>query len=105
MLLAETDGVEIVGQAASARRGIELTQRLNPEVVTLDIRMPGKSGIDALAEIKGSKPTPSVSMLTNYPYPAYRQRCLELGADFFFDKSKGFGEACETVRDLVHASD
>jgi len=42
--------------------------------------------------LKREKPAPAVIILTNYPYPQYRQKCLEAGADFFFVKSTEFDQ-------------
>ena len=61
-------------------------------MVILDIRMPGGSGIDVLKRVKQGEVTPMVIILTNYPYPGYRQKCLQAGADFFLDKSTEFDQ-------------
>jgi DNA-binding NarL/FixJ family response regulator len=89
-LLGELAGVEVIGQAGTVPVAIAGIRRLQPDVVLLDIHMPGGSGIDVLQSIKQGPLAPVVIMLTNYPYPAYRERCMRLGADFFFDKSTEF---------------
>lgn len=104
-LVVEIDGVEIVGEATSARGGVSLTQRLNPEVVILDIRMPDKSGIDALAEIKGHKPAPSVVVLTNHPYPPTAVAASNWARIFFSTNRKSSTRFGRIVRDLVNRSD
>jgi len=71
---------------------ISAIHRLQPDVVILDVRMPGGSGIDVLQTIKQDRTGPMVIILTNYPYPGYRQKCLEAGADFFLDKSTEFDQ-------------
>ena len=86
-LLAELEGVEVVGQAQDVVGAVAAIRALRPDVVTLDIRMPGGNGIEALAEVKKVQPAPIVIMLTNYPYPQYRKKCLDAGADYFLDKS------------------
>jgi YesN/AraC family two-component response regulator len=86
----ELAGVQIVGQAGNVVEAIRGIRYLQPEVVILDIRMPGGSGIDVLQSIKQDETAPIVIILTNYPYPGYRQRCLNAGADFFLDKSTEF---------------
>ncbi len=86
----ELAGVQIVGQAGNVVEAIRGIRYLQPEVVILDIRMPGGSGIDVLQSIKQDEAAPIVIILTNYPYPGYRQRCLNAGADFFLDKSTEF---------------
>jgi DNA-binding NarL/FixJ family response regulator len=91
-MLDELAGVEIVGQAENVAEAIRGIQNLQPDVVILDIRMPDGSGIDVLQNIKQDKVAPMVIILTNYPYPGYRQRCLNAGADFFLDKSTEFDQ-------------
>ena len=91
-MLDELAGVEIVGQAETVAEAIDAIQKLQPDVVILDIRMPGGSGVDVLETIKHDEAAPIVIMLTNYPYPGYRQKCLQAGADFFLDKSNEFDQ-------------
>ena len=89
--------VEIVGQAETVSEAISAIGKLRPDVVILDIRMPDGSGIDVLQTIKQDEPAPAVIVLTNYPYPAYRQKCLQAGADFFLDKSTEFDQIPELI--------
>jgi DNA-binding NarL/FixJ family response regulator len=85
-MLTNIADVEIVGQAYHAQDAIQSISEAKPDVVILDIRMPGKSGIEVLKDIRDKKLPIRVIMLTNYPYPQYRKKCEELGADYFFDK-------------------
>lgn len=91
-MLDELAGIEIVGQAENVAKAINSIRDLKPDVVILDIRMPGGSGIDVLRNIKQDEVTPMVIILTNYPFPGYRQKCLEAGADYFLDKSTEFDQ-------------
>ncbi len=96
-LLDELAGVEIVGQAGSVAEAISGIRNLQPDVVILDIRLPDGSGIDVLQNVKLVQP---VIILTNYPYPGYRQRCLSAGADFFLDKSTEFDQLPQLFEQL-----
>lgn len=91
-LLNEVAGVEIVGQAENVAEAISAIGNLQPDVVILDMRLPDGSGIDVLQNIKQDEAAPMVIILTNYPYPGYRQKCLQAGADFFLDKSTEFDQ-------------
>ena len=95
-------GIEVVGQAGEVNEAILAARRLKPDAVILDISMPGKSGIEALQAITRDTPAPLVMMLTNYPYSQYREKCMEAGADFFYDKSTEFCKVSETFRRLNH---
>jgi DNA-binding NarL/FixJ family response regulator len=100
-MLSELEGIEIVGQAQDAVEATKAILKLKPDVAILDIRMPGGSGIDTLRNIKRVTPAPKVIMLTNYPYPQYRKRCLDAGADFFFDKSSEFHKVTEVLEQMM----
>jgi DNA-binding NarL/FixJ family response regulator len=91
-MLDELAGTEIVGQAENVTEAISTIRKLLPDVVILDIRMPGGSGVDVLKNIKQDEIAPIVIILTNYPYPGYRRKCLQAGADFFLDKSTEFDQ-------------
>ena len=94
-MLDELAGIEIVGQAGNVAEAISAIRLLKPDAVILDILMPGGSGIDVLENIKQNDSTLVVIVLTNYPYPVFRQKCLQAGADFFLDKSTEFDQIPE----------
>jgi DNA-binding NarL/FixJ family response regulator len=89
-MLSEIDGVEIVGQAGNAAEAIEGIRNLKPKIVILDVQMPGGNGFKVLKAIKKGKNPPLILMFTNHDYPQYRKKCMQLGADFFLDKTKDF---------------
>jgi DNA-binding NarL/FixJ family response regulator len=97
MLISELTMVEMIGEAENARQAIEHIRQQAPDVVILDIRMPGGNGIDVLREIDKKDRLPVIIMLTNYPYPQYRRKCMDAGADFFFDKSREFEKVVEVL--------
>ncbi len=99
-MLTELDDVEIVGGAKSALNGLDLVRSRNPDLVILDIKMPGLSGLEIISEIKRTSPLPCLVILTNYPYNSYRVRCKELGADYFFDKSTEFDEVISIITEI-----
>jgi len=100
-LLSEIDGIDVIGTADNAEDGICGIAREKPDVAILDIRMPSGSGISVLEAVKKGDEPPTVIMLTNYPYPQYRKKCLETGADYFFDKSSEFHRVNEVLTGLV----
>jgi DNA-binding NarL/FixJ family response regulator len=99
--LSNLANLEIVGSASSGSQAFESIRRLNPDVVVLDIRMPGGSGIDVLEQIKRDTTCPVVIMFTNYPFPQYRKKCEQAGADFFFEKSSESQRLIETIEALA----
>lgn len=100
-LFSGFEGIEVAGQAQNAQEAIDSILKIKPDVVTLDIRIHGGSGIDALKKIKVDKSSPIVIILTNYPYPEYKKKCIQAGADYFFDKSTEFENAVQVLQQLV----
>ena len=103
-LISEYPEIEITGQAENAQEAINSIRKLKPDVVILDIRMPGGNGIEVLRNIKKYNSAPTVIILTNYPYPQYRKKCMEAGADYFFDKSTEFHKIIEVIKKLIQES-
>jgi DNA-binding NarL/FixJ family response regulator len=100
-LLTELHGVEVVGQAKDAAEARNLAEELRPDVAILDIRMPKGSGADVVRDIKKLNPTPKVIVLTNYPHPENRKKCIDRGADYFFDKSTEFKKVMAVLRGML----
>jgi DNA-binding NarL/FixJ family response regulator len=101
-MISGIDGVEIVGQALNALDAIQSIVKLKPDLVILDIRLNGGgNGMDVLKQIKKEIPPPIVIMLTNYPYPQYREKCRALGADYFFDKVTEIEKIYDTFKLLL----
>jgi DNA-binding NarL/FixJ family response regulator len=99
-LVSEIKGVKMVGSANDAQMALDVMSTLKPDVVILDIRLPHGSGIDILQQLKGHPPSPRVIMFTAFPYPQYRQKCLQAGADYFFDKTTEFDHIPPVIEKL-----
>jgi DNA-binding NarL/FixJ family response regulator len=100
-MLSEIEGIEVIGQASNAADAIAGIQNLKPRVVILDIQMPGGNGIEVLKTIKQNSYAPLVIILTNHPYPQYREKCMALGADYFLDKTRDFDKLTEIFKSLL----
>ena len=100
-MLTENPAVQIVGEGRDGSEALALTEKHEADLVILDVRMPVQSGIEVLTEIKNREPSPVVVMLTNFPYKEYREKCLQLGADHFFDKSTEFDKIPELIEKLL----
>lgn len=86
-LLSGKKDIEIVGYTYDVPSAMLAIQEHHPDVVIMDIRMSGGNGFDLLDFIKRNHLSNKIIILSNYPYPQYRKRCLDLGANFFFDKA------------------
>ena len=96
-LLSAIEGIEVAGEAPDGATALQQVQVLKPDVLILDLRMPGGSGIEVLQQIRQKGGRIKVIILTSFPYPQYRESCLAAGADYFFDKS----EELELVRETL----
>ncbi len=76
--------------ATNFEAAIDLIDKNELQVAMLDINLPGKSGIDILNYIKHKNNSCRVIMITNQIFDSYRVKCLELGAEYFLDKSSDF---------------
>lgn len=100
-LLADVEEVEVIGFSHTAAETIERTRSLRPDVIILDIRMPGGSGIDALRQIRREFPQIVIIMFTNYPVEQYSELCRAEGAEYFFDKSSEFHRIPEVLTGMA----
>lgn len=103
-MLAAVPHVGVVGVFGSAEAAVDAVARLAPDLVILDVRLPGRSGIQALPEIRSLAPDAEVFVFTNFPFERYRSRCLDAGASHFLDKSKDFLELCRLVEKRAAAA-
>ncbi len=81
-----------------------MVNKLKPDVVTLDIRIPGESGIEVLKKIKRTQPSTTVLVLTNYSQEQYKNKCCQLGGDYFFSKSEEFEKVEEVINNLANST-
>ena len=100
-MLNELEEITVVGEAMNSKEAMIITRVMSPDVVFLDISIPGKSGIHVLTEIKQNYPNTKVVMLTNYSESYYRNLCDDLGADSFLDKSTEFEKIPDVLSSLV----
>ncbi|MEV3987388.1 response regulator transcription factor [Streptomyces sp. NPDC049837] len=90
-LLRAAPGMEVVGEAADGEEAVELVARTRPDVVLMDIRMPGMGGIAATEKIlaEAPDPAPKVLVLTTFDLDEYVYGALRAGASGFLLKDSG----------------
>ncbi len=92
--------LEVIGQARDGAVALEAAREFKPDVVILDIHMPRMSGIEVLKAIKREGLNCTVLMFSGVEVEVYREKCLALGADYYFDKATEFDKFLETLRAL-----
>ena len=83
---------------------MDLFQALDPDVLIVDIKMPGGNGLRLLEAMQGLNYACKVIVLTNYPHEIYRRRCMALGASFFFEKASEYHKIEEVLINLKSGS-
>ena len=79
-MLSSQPEFEVVGEATTGTEAVDLTIRLNPNVVLMDLRMPEMDGVDATTQIKARRPDTQILVLTTYDTDADIHRALDAGA-------------------------
>jgi len=97
MLAAQPD-LEVVGEASSGDEAVSLACRLRPDVVLMDLRMPGGDGVAATAELARVAPEVHVLVVTTYDSDAEILRAIEAGATGYVLKDTPRAELLEVVR-------
>ena len=97
-LLVTQPDFEIVGEAANGRDGVAVVERVRPDVVTMDLRMPEMEGVAAIRAIKAAHPAVHVLVLTTYDTDAEILRAVEAGATGYLLKETPRDELFRAVR-------
>ncbi|MDR7433532.1 MAG: response regulator transcription factor [Armatimonadota bacterium] len=98
MILTAQPDIEVVGEAANGQEAIELTRKLRPDVVVMDISMPGVSGIHATKAIKAEMPEVNVLALTMHEDETYVFQLLKAGAAGYVLKRGAASDLVNAVR-------
>ncbi|MEW6716578.1 MAG: response regulator transcription factor [Chloroflexota bacterium] len=99
-LLSRHPHFEVVAEASDANEAIQKVHKYNPDVVVMDIRLPGKSGVDATREIVSQRPNTKVIILTSYAEDDMLFEAIAAGASGYVLKQIGSDElikALETI--------
>ncbi|HJE60604.1 MAG TPA: response regulator transcription factor [Nocardiopsis listeri] len=103
VILDLAEGIEVVGEAGDGPSAVELARRLEPDVVLMDVRMPGGDGLSATRKIldHAAGQPPEVLVITTFDLDEYVFGALEAGASGFVLKDTDPDELVEAVRRLA----
>ena len=100
-LLAEMESIAVVGDNGDARQAVVEIESLAPNVVLLDITMPGLSGIDAIPMIRKASPRTKIVMLTHHEGESFVDQALKAGADGYLSKDSDPKELLLAIEAVV----
>lgn len=100
-VLKMTPGLEVIGEAANGHRTLELIEQLNPDVLLLDLCMPGLDGLDVLREIRGLNNAVRVIMLCGSVGRDETVRAMQLGARGIVLKTEATESLLQCIRKVV----
>jgi DNA-binding NarL/FixJ family response regulator len=98
MILEAKDDMEVVGEAGEGAEAVAMVERMQPDVVLMDVRMPGVDGIEATRRIVASGSAARIVILTTYDVDEYVFSALRAGASGFLLKDVRPAELTEAIR-------
>ncbi len=101
-MLSDIDGLEVVGQAESGEESLKKARELKPDVVLMDVKMPGIGGLEATRKMLRSHPEIKVVAVTVCEEDPFPTRLLQAGAAGYMTKGAGLAEMVQAIR-LVFA--
>src|SRR3954463_3152237 len=101
--LEEDEEVVVVGEAENGLDGVRLVEELHPDVVVLDLAMPGIDGLEAISLMLAVEPPPIILVHSGFDAATMRERVLALGAERYLEKGGSLVEVRAAVRDLLDA--
>lgn len=100
-LLESEDVFDVVGEAADAEQAIAQVAELRPDVLLLDVVMPGRSGIDALADLQEASPDTRVLVLSMQDDPSYVRQAFAAGAQGYLVKEAADADLVQAIQDVA----
>ncbi|HKS12074.1 MAG TPA: UvrY/SirA/GacA family response regulator transcription factor [Pseudomonas sp.] len=97
-MLADIDGLQVVGEADSGEMALKLARELKPDVVLMDVKMPGIGGLEATRKLLRSHPDIKVVAVTVCEEDPFPTRLLQAGAAGYLTKGAGLDEMVQAIR-------
>ncbi|HAB03820.1 MAG TPA: two-component system response regulator UvrY [Pseudomonas sp.] len=97
-MLADIDGLQVVGEADSGESALRLARELKPDVVLMDVKMPGIGGLEATRKLLRSHPDTKVVAVTVCEEDPFPTRLMQAGAAGYLTKGAGLDEMVQAIR-------
>lgn len=97
-LLEDVSGIEVIGEASSGEEAVQMTRKLHPDVVLMDVKMPGMGGLEATKRILRADENVKVLAVTVYGEEPYPSRVLQAGAVGYLTKGADVKEMVQAIK-------
>lgn len=97
-ILEASSGIKVVGEASTGEEAVKLCRKLNPNVVLMDVCMPGIGGIEATRKLVRQDPDLKILVLTTCDNDLYPSRLLQMGASGYLTKGCSMDEMVQAIR-------
>lgn len=99
--LSVCKGLEIVGVSKNGIDTLENLRKTKPDLAVIDLRMSGLNGLEVLQEIRKENKTVKIIILTLYSSDYYKQKAIQLGADYFLNKADDFDKVVLVAAEMT----
>src|SRR3954447_4281609 len=101
--LEEDDDVVVVGEADNGLDGVRLVEELTPDIVVLDLAMPGIDGLEAITRMRAVASPPQILVHSGFDAATMRDRVLALGAARYLEKGGNLREVRQALREVIQS--
>ena len=103
-ILGESEDIEVVGEASNGQAAIKQAEDKNPDVILMDLIMPGMDGVEAIRSITNQQPEVRILVITTYSGDDMVFPAIKAGADGYLLKDAGAGQLVQAIRQ-VHSGE
>ena len=100
-LLSDQPGLEVIGQAVNGRDAVEMAEKLNPDIIIMDIAMPKMNGIEASKRIRKLLPKTKILILSMYSHEHYIHELLEAGVSGYLLKDSSGRDIIKAINEAM----